>query len=297
MNQNIFKDIICPINLRIKYIFKNKLNKNLICPIHLKLNIQLFLLKNSNYIVIKMKIGLLSFIMEINTQRNFFTSYDLKNKHKSGLLYLFNSLELIQVVGSYRRAKKYNKTENFDSIPSRVRQINSEEITQLLLAFTILNSDKLSTDKYNGKLLRKSFGKGARIISYLLFQNGLVFKKKTSYEYTKMFHHLIKQTKEERDNLLHNLIVNYDKEEQILYLSSLRSIRYHPDHVIISFDHGIALKTNWVIKHWKKGNLNQKNRELNDLAKNHKDLILFEADRITRSAKFFITIFPRMTPR
>ena len=105
---------------------------------------------------------------------------------------------------------------------------------------------------------------------------------------------MAKMPKEERETLFNALITHYTKLEQKLYLGTSRTLKHEPDYVSISFDHGISLKTKWVLKYWRSNKKQNKQQFLEKLVKENKQLIMFESSRKTQEAKAFITIFPRL---
>lgn len=240
-----------------------------------------------------MKVVVLNFIKNVFKLKDDFSTYDFKSKHKSPLLSLFESIGFIEQTGS-NRIKRYKKTEILEKIHIELEKTHSEEIAQLFLAFSILDSEKLP-DKYNGKIIRSIFKTGAAVTTHLLFNAGFLHKNKRTYEYTQWFFHLNKQTKKDREKLFNALFTHFEKEEQQLYLSVFRSIKHKPDYVSISYDHGISLRIQWVLTHWKMGKSSKKRPILLKLEEENKKLIIFEAERSTRTAKAFITIFPRLS--
>lgn len=241
-----------------------------------------------------MRIHFLSFMKTLSNKKGEFSSLDFKNKNKTLLLNFFETLAFIEKVGK-KRYSIYKKTKFFDTEIAKLKTKLDEQIIQLFLVLSILNSDKLPNEQYNGKKLRLQFKSGAKIVTYLLFQSGLFQKQKRSYQYSRLFHHLSQQTKDEKDSFFSSLIEYHDNDEQKLYLTCIRSIRYKPDHLIVSFDHGISLRTQWVLTYWEIGKDHNKELRLQKIAEKNKELIIFEADRATKTAKAFITIFPRLS--
>ena len=240
-----------------------------------------------------MRIQLSKFVKTFVNQKEEFSSRAFKNKNKSLILNLFESLMLIQKTGK-NKYQKYEKTEFFIKEISKIKNNFTEHIIELLLTFIILNKDNLPNKKYIGKHVRSQYKSGARIVTYLLFQTGLLHKQKRTYEYSKLFFHLNQLNLEKREEFFNALVKYQHKKEQQLYLSCFRSIKYKPDHLIISFDHGISLRTQWVLNNWETGKIQNKELKLFKLAEKNKKLIMFEGDRSTKTAKAFITIFPQI---
>lgn len=238
-----------------------------------------------------MKVFLSPFIRDLFTYDNSFSSYDFNGKYSSLLLKLFAVLKLIKFVGSRHRAIVYEKNDKFSL---QFQEIRSEEILQLIIVLLILDIKKIPPFEYNGKIYKTIFKHSSKIVSYILFQTGMIHKERNTYQYTPFFHHLSKLSKNERKTLITSLKSHYNKLEQNLYLSSSRSLRHKPDFVSVSFDHGISLKTKWVLKYWKANNKKDNQQFLEKLAKENKQLIMFESSRKTQEAKAFITIFPRL---
>ncbi len=244
-----------------------------------------------------MQVSLIPFIKNVLSKKKPFSAYNLKNKHKSALLGLFETLNFLEVVGKDRNAKSYKKSSNIEQEFELIKKRVPEDIAQLSLIFAILEAKKLPNDNYNGKEIRKIFKKSSKIIIYLLFRNGLIYKDKKSYSYSDLFFHLNKQNKEEKNKLFNSFMTYYDNKNQNIYLQSFRSIKNNPDHISISYDHGLSFRTKWILKHCFKHKEKKKMQKLESLSEKNRRLIFFEGDRTTNTAKAFVTIFPLIIGR
>lgn len=241
-----------------------------------------------------MRLHLLPFIKDLINTKETFTPYDFSNKHKSSLFSLFKMLKLIEPVGVYHKAAVYKKTSKLENLFEIFREIKSEDILQLFFVFILVRLDDIPRNEYSGKILKSMFKRATHLVVYILFQTGMVQKEKKTYKYSPFFIHIIQLGEEERKTLITALITHYNKLEQQLYINTFRSLKHEPDYVSVSFDHGISLKTKWVMKYWRMDKKQDKNVLLDGLAKKDRTLVMFEADRSTKTAKAYITVFPRL---
>lgn len=241
-----------------------------------------------------MRLYLLPFIKDLINTKETFTSYDFSSKHKSLLLNLFKILELVEAVGIHHKATVYKKSLKFENLIENFQEIKSEDILQLFLVFILVKLEEMPRNEYSGKIFRSIFKKVTTLVVYIFFQTGMIQKIKRTYKYSPFFIHIIQLGEEERKTLITALITHYNKLEQQLYINTTRSLKHEPGYVSVSFDHGISLKTKWVMKYWRIDKKQDKRMLLDNLAKKDRTLVMFEADRSTKTAKAYITIFPRL---
>lgn len=241
-----------------------------------------------------MKINFISFVKKLSNLKTDFSTYYFKNKHKSALLSLFESLEFIKQHGTYRNVKNYKKSKLFSEYFKKIEKNLSEEVIQLLIVFSILNSRKLPVSQYNGKALRSKFKTGAPIVTYLLFNNGFLQKKKKTYQFSPFFTHVTNLSPEGQDNFLKALVTYNGREEQQFYINMFRLIKHKPNYINISLNHAIEVNINWLFKYWKKGKDSKKELELEALTKKYRNLIAFKSISKLKTQNKTITVQPRL---
>ena len=231
------------------------------------------------------------FTKKLLALENEFTPITLKSKYATNLIKFYELLAFIEKKNPNAKNKDilYKKNDSFKLL----MPVNSKNALELILSIRIIHLGLLSENNYNGANIRAVFRSCSTLVNQLLFNCGFLQKLKHKYVYSPLFYHFFNCSTQEQDLFVDKIGSFGQMPEQRLYLTALRSIRLSPEYAVISFDHGISLKTSWIETLWNRNSSHKKKISLEELTDTNKDTIIFEGDRTTRTERGYVTIFPK----
>ncbi len=219
---------------------------------------------------------------------NDFHLNDFRLKNKKSLRDLLLSLNFLT-----KTSTGLAKTESFLSLQTTFYYSKNYDFVSLFLSFEILKSLNISKDDPDGNFKErlKEFATNTSVLIHrILFSSGFLFIKGNKYSLTPLATLIIVRPDSE-EKFIQNLAKFLDKEVNQIFLSSLKSLKLNPKHVVVSNDFSISFTTKWVQNYFTKLHMKKLFKRIIDGAFKPTE-ISFEGDRSSGQKKAFITIFP-----